>query len=204
MALDFARALTAACVAATTPVAGALRTMRDQLTSKQRLFIEHYIAIGGRDAAKAATLAGYLKGAKVTAFRLLRNPLILQELRTLAERKLKSNVALGAAVLEDLARNAKNESVKLKAAEALLDRGGLMLATISRHEVTVTNSRTDKELLERVEQLTRELGLGAKVIDQPPPQIHPLPAISAMPGQVTDVELVDAVEVMDPLTDLNP
>lgn len=166
-----------------------------KLTQKQRRFLHHYLSLGGVNATRAAVLAGYeggRDGASVTAHRLLRNPVILSELRDLAEKKLKANVAMAASVLEELATSAKNEAVRLKAAETLLDRGGLMLATISKHEITVTNSRTDKELLERVEQLTRELGLGAKVIEQPPPQIQPLPAINAMPGQVTDAELVDA------------
>jgi len=162
--------------------------MRDKLTRKQRAFIEHFVAIGGRDAAKAASLAGYLKGAKVSAFRLLRQPLILQELRNLAERKLRSNVALGAAVLEDLARNAKNESVRLKAAESLLDRGGLMLQTVSKHEITVTHNRTDQELLARVEQLTRELGLAGRVIEHRPAAAPTVPAIEV-------VEVEDVVQV---------
>lgn len=63
-----------------------------------------------------------------------------------------------------------------------------MLQTVSKHEITVTHNRTDQELLARVEQLTRELGLAGRVIEQTPAAAPPLPAIEV-------VEVEDVVRV---------
>lgn len=161
-------------------------TSTTDLTPRQRNFVKHYITLGGVNAAQAATLAGYSngdaggRGSAIAAYRLLRNPAILAEIRVQAEKRLQSNVGMAAQIIEDLARNAKNEGVKLKAAEALLDRGGMMMATISRHEVAVIHKRSDDELRARVEQLAKELGLAGRVIEHRPAATPPVPAIEGV------------------------
>ena len=142
--------------------------MNDKLTPKRAAFVKAYLATGGANATQAAIAAGYSgkgggAGAAVTASRLLREPLVLQAIKEEAERRLRAGVALGASTLEELARNAQSESVRLQAAQSLLDRGGLQLASLSKHEVVVEH-RSDDELRARVEQLQRELGLNARVI----------------------------------------
>lgn len=167
----------------------------DRLTPKQRRFVDHYLSLGGVNATRAAVLAGYeggRNGAGVTAHRLLKQPAILQAIRDLAEARLRSGVALAASVLEELAKTAKNESVRLKAAESLLDRGGLMLQTVSRHEVHVIHSKTDEELRARVEQLAKELGLAGRIIEHRPAAAPTVPAI-----EVVEVEDVDVVNGSD-------
>ena len=98
-----------------------------------------------------------------------------------AERRLRAGVALGATTLEELALNAQSESVRLQAAQALLDRGGMQLASLSEHHVVVKDERSDDELRARVEQLQRELGLSAKVIsgEVVRPRSLPAPVIDA-------------------------
>lgn len=148
------------------------------LTAKQRAFVRAYISLGGTNATAAAVTAGYAPskskkrgdrsaGASVTAHRLLQKPTILKAIREETERALRAGVALGAHTLEQLCREANSESVRLQAAQALLDRGGMQLATLSQHHVVVEDRRTEGELLARVKELQRELGLNS--IDITPP-----------------------------------
>jgi phage terminase small subunit len=158
--------------------------MSDQdtkLTYKQRAFVRHYVKLGGTNATSAALAAGYAAspsekggrapGASVTASRLLNNPAILRAIRDETERSLRAGVALGANVLEQLCREANSESVRLQAAQALLDRGGLQLANLSQHNIVIEDKRTEGELLARVKELQRELGLQA--IDITPAGLTP-------------------------------
>lgn len=152
----------------------------EKLTKRQAAFVKAYIATGGTNATQAAITAGYSvakgkAGPATQAHALLQLPHILEAIRKETERCLQAGVALGANVLYELASDGKSESVRLQAAQALLDRGGMQLATLSQHTVTIEDKRTDDELRARVEQLQRELGLTAKVIPGevvPPPQIE--------------------------------
>jgi len=145
--------------------------MRDQpLTQKQRRFVTQHVRLGGVNGCAAALAAGYAgkdggAGAAVTAHRLLRNPRVLAAIREEAERSLNAGLPIGTTVLQELAQNAVNESVRLKAATELIDRGGLRLMNLSQHTVVIKDERSDDELRARVEQLQRELGLSARVID---------------------------------------
>jgi phage terminase small subunit len=170
----------------------------EKLTPKQLAFVRAHIRLGGLNATQAAIAAGYSgkgngAGAAVTACRLLNKPHILDALRKETERSLRGGVAIGAAVLEDLAKSAKSEAVRFQAAQALLDRGGMQLTSVSEQRIVVEDRRSDLELLERVTELQRELGLSTKVIDA-----HPLiPAQHGTP-YTTDPNVSDAVLVGDP------
>lgn len=156
--------------------------MTGKLTPKQQAFVRAFIGTGGSNATAAAIAAGYSgkgkgAGAAVTASRLLRQPLVLQELRAETERRLRAGVALGASTLEELCKSANSESVRLQAATALLDRGGLQLAHLTKSHVTIEDRRSDAELKARIEALSRELGLQAKVIEARPAPAQSLPLI---------------------------
>ena len=143
--------------------------VKSDLTARQLGFVKAYVKLGGMNATQAAIAAGYSgkgdrNGAAVAASRLLQRPVIIQAIREEVERTLRAGVALGASVLEQLAREGKSESVRLQAAQALLDRGGMQLASLSEHHVVVEDKRTDAELLNRVQELARELGVGTRVI----------------------------------------
>jgi len=95
------------------------------LTEKQDAFCDEYVANGGRGTA-AAKAAGYAeKSAHVEANRLLKNPLILQEVYK------RTALAVGAAApralmtIIEMSTNAKSDYVKLEASRDLLDRAGL-------------------------------------------------------------------------------
>lgn len=95
------------------------------LTEKQDAFCDEYVANGGRGTA-AAKAAGYAeKSAHVEANRLLKNPLILQEVYK------RTALAVGAAApralmtIIQMSTNAKSDYVKLEASRDLLDRAGL-------------------------------------------------------------------------------
>lgn len=144
------------------------------LTPFQRKFVLAYCANGG-NGAQAALAAGYAEGsARQRASELVTNPRILAAIREETERRLRSGVALGAKVLLDLAENAESEAVRLKAAEALLDRGGLLLIARSETVHRVIDERSDEELLARLRALSGELGLPfAKMIEGDAEEIRP-------------------------------
>lgn len=136
----------------------------DPLSDRQRNFVRAFVR-NGANGTQAAITAGYSeRGAGVTAHRLLRTPAVLAFLREETERVLNAGIAIGADVLVKLATAAKSESVRLQAATALLDRGGLPLKALTEHRHVIEDRRSDAELLERVNELARELGIGAKKI----------------------------------------
>jgi hypothetical protein len=158
-----------------------LKITPSKLTPKRKNFVKAFLATGGKNGKQAAIMAGYSdKGncAAAIAYQLLHDPTVLAEIRQESDRKLRAGVALGAATLEELAGKANSESVRLQAAVALLDRGGMQLVSRSEQHVIVKDERTDDELRARVAQLQRELGLSAKVIQAEiiPPRTLPAPA----------------------------
>ncbi len=181
------------------------------LSEMEARFVAEYIAGGGADATRAALRAGYAaKSAHVSAHHLLRRDRVLTAIKREAERRLQAGVALGAAVLVELATGAKSETVRRQAAKDLLDHGGLPAITRSEHVVTVRDNRTDAQLRAHVERLSRELGLAAVTIEGTATEA-PAPA-AALPAPVAiDVdadeggyvpEHVEHVEPDDPLAAL--
>ena len=130
-----------------------------QLTDKQQDFVRYYVENGG-NASKAARDAGYGESsAHATAWHMLRQNHIMEAVKYETLRAIAIRVPLAQAILVDLAENAQNESVKLKAAEALLDRGGLQLAQSLNLHVRPVDERTDEELIARCRELQKELGI---------------------------------------------
>ena len=107
---------------------------------------------------------------------MLSLPHIQQAIRKEAEDLLNANVGLAAKVLVELATTSKSDAVRLQAAVALLDRGGLPFIRQSEHTHRVEDHRSDAELKQHILKLTSELGLNAKVIEQAPQPIEPTPA----------------------------
>ena len=95
-----------------------------ELTTKQAAYVEAYVDNGGH-GTNAATTAGYSKtSAASESSRLLRNPLIQQEIqkRMIMELGLSAPAALQQ--IKRLSRTAKSDYVKLEASRDLLDRAG--------------------------------------------------------------------------------
>lgn len=154
--------------------------MNALLTEKQRAFVTEFVG-NGANRRKAVVSAGYSeKGIDQTAHHLLSLPHIQQAIREEAEDLLNSNVGIAAKVLVELATNSKSDSVRLQAAQSLLDRGGLPFVRQTEHKHTLEDNRTDAELRAHIKRLSDELGLNAKVIDhEPGTGLEPRKAIPA-------------------------
>lgn len=170
-----------------------------KLTTRQRVFVQTYVKMGGRNATAAAISAGYGQaGAHVTGHRLLQRDYILEAIKKETERCLRAGVAVAYDTLQDLAQHAESESVRLNASLAMLDRGGLQLAQRTEHHHVIEDKRSDGELLARIEKLQRDLGL--KTI---PGEVVELKALPRIPGQtLPPVEIVpeEAEAVTNPVT----
>src|SRR5689334_1563173 len=106
--------------------------MKEALSPREQKFVEALSrGLGKRDAAIAA---GYsAKSAHGIASQLLNRPRVLDAIRAAAEKRINAGVAIAAKVLLELAEKAKSEDVRLRAAQALLDRGGMQLIRQSEH-----------------------------------------------------------------------
>jgi phage terminase small subunit len=95
------------------------------LTPKQDAFCDEYVANGGKGTA-AAKAAGYAEAsAHVEANRLLKNPLILQEIYKRTAIAIGASAPKALAQIIGLSSTAKSDYVRLEASKDLLDRAGL-------------------------------------------------------------------------------
>ncbi len=135
------------------------------LTEKQIAFVHWYVELGGRDASRAAELAGYstqAEGHRVIAHRLLRMPKMLAAIRHEVETKVKAGAALAMSQLLHLAEHGAPDSVRLAASQAVLDRAGLLVSKTSSHHVVVEDRRSTAELVARIREMAGRLGLDPK------------------------------------------
>lgn len=172
-----------------------------KISPKELRFVQAYVRLGGMNGTQAAIAAGYgVSGAHVQAHRLLRRPHVLSAIKDETERGLRAGVAIGASVLEELAKTAASESVRLQAAQSLLDRGGMRLANISEHHHIIEDRRSDSELLDRINELSRELGIGAKVIPGESRRVDSAPALPLADhaaGAFPTVEIPEDAEALE-------
>lgn len=94
------------------------------LTKKQMRFVEAYVDNGGHQSAAAIT-AGYPEtNASSQASRLIRNPLIQQEIMKLTLQRIGLKAVPALQQVVSLAASARSEYVRLEASKDLLDRAG--------------------------------------------------------------------------------
>jgi hypothetical protein len=165
----------------------------DPITPKEQQFVQAFIRLGGRNATEAALQAGYSPtgnraSARELGSRLLRRPRVMQAIKEATERNLRAGVVIGASVLEDLAKGATSESVRLQAALALLDRGGMQLANRTEHHHVIEDQRSDAELRAHILELSRSLGL---VPVLPADIVQPI-ALANSRGDVEDVQSIES------------
>jgi phage terminase small subunit len=134
------------------------------LTKPQQAFVTAVMLDGGKNYKAAALIAGYggnPNAAHVSAHHLMRNPKVLAAIREEADRRLRSGVALASSTLVELCGDvSQSGSVRLKAAEALLDRGGLLL--VKEHVVHHEDNRATKEVREMILSLAKANNLDIK------------------------------------------
>jgi len=156
------------------------------LTAKQSAFVWHFVYTHPGHKTKAAAAAGYPEGnaAKSLGWRLTNNPKVLDAIREESQRALDASVALGRHVIEDLASNARSESVRLQAAQALLDRGGMTLAHKVEHQHTHTHEiaqLSTAELQARIARRAKELGIAIPSLADSRAEVPALEVIDVQP-----------------------
>ena len=107
------------------------------LTPLQENFVEEFCAtFQKRDSA---VRAGYSKsGAAVRANELLKNSEVVSEIRRRIELSFVGLVVEARDSLAEIMRSGgKDDAVRLKATESVLNRAGLLVRTMSEHHVTV-------------------------------------------------------------------
>jgi hypothetical protein len=101
------------------------------LTEKQLAFVKEVAQGAGK--TQAAITAGYAEAsAAAEAWRLCRNPLIMQEINRLSIERFAERAPAMMSVVEELALTAKSGMVRLMAAQDWLDRAGYK--PIERHQ----------------------------------------------------------------------
>ena len=136
------------------------------LTEKQRAFVMALVDCGG-NATSAARKAGYLDsgngGINVLAHRLTHDERIQNALIEESRKRIKAASIIAVDFLVDVLKSAKYEQKeRLKAAEMLLNRGGLHALT--EHKVDVVHKQdTDSQILE-VYQGAMRLGIDPRTL----------------------------------------
>lgn len=133
----------------------------EDLTDKQRAFVEAFLALGGDQGAATEAVVKTnpdIKSREVarqTAYRHLHNPRVLAVLRQMTEGQFKIDAVRAAAKLGEMLDGTVNgmpvkSSDVLKAAQDILNRAGL--AGVQRVEHTHTDNRSLEEIKEAVRQ----------------------------------------------------
>ena len=129
------------------------------LTGKQRAFVQHYVAAGGKRGGAAARAAGYSKArGRSCAYELLRNPKVKDAIREHAEHSLDARSIMASVLalkmLEDDLQS-DNPRARQHAINAILDRTGYARRVTQEVAVTV-DGRTTRELIAEIQQLTAQ------------------------------------------------
>lgn len=151
------------------------------LTEQQRRFVVAYTMAGHQGATAAARAAGYSDNedaAKVRAFHLLRNPKVADALKEWTATAVAGRGAfIGLQALEAIAQDAEHRD-QFKAAATLLAIAGFAAKT--EHQVTVTDERSDRDVIGSILGLANQLGIDAR------------PLLGRAGADVIDVEAVEA------------
>lgn len=100
---------------------------------------------------------------KSTAYRLTHDPKILAAIREAADSMIRASILVGAGVLVEIA-NTPHHKDRFKAAEALLNRGGLIVAAQHNVNLTVTEDTPNSQVIDRIKVLSAQLGIDPKVL----------------------------------------
>jgi phage terminase small subunit len=147
--------------------------------------------------AEAARLAGYKTGHKQEAYRLMRNPRVLEAIREEAGKRLQASALLGAMVLEEIALDPLHKD-RLKAATELLNRGGMQL--VEKHEHIVKDERNAAELVQFIKSMAQKNNLDPrKLLGQAEPveaEFTEVPCTDEKPLRGSDEEDDDFLAIL--------
>lgn len=173
------------------------------INPQQRAFVMALLETGGQDNTLAARMAGYggdsATGVRTTAYRLAHDAKVVEAIREHADKTIRSSVALGASVLVEIARDTMHKD-RFKAANALLDRGGLLLVQKSEVHHTHTDGTT-KEMIAEIVALAEKMGIDpAQLLGQ---GAGSMPGSRRLSGPVVDAEFTEVAEpTLEGLEDL--
>lgn len=150
------------------------------INPKQRAFVRAFVLTGGSNATRACAMSGYgdTEGSRrATAWRLTHDPKILAAIKEAADSMLRANILIGSQVLVEIAQNPHHKD-RFKAAQALLDRGGLIVAAQHNVNLNITEETPNSQIIDRIKVLSSQLGLDPSVLlgreaskSLPPPSI---------------------------------
>ena len=111
------------------------------LTPMQSRFVDCLVSNGGKKT-QAAKDAGYSeRTARTRAYELFRNENVQAVIAKRSDAQIKSHIPLAIGVIKDLALYSKSDSVRLQAAQDILNRAGMR----PKQEVHVNHTLTTKE-----------------------------------------------------------
>jgi phage terminase small subunit len=148
-----------------TEAAESLGPAMSALTERQRAFVVTFIEFPTLSHVECARRAGYPdngENAKVVAHRLLTSERVLKALNEELDKRFRRDAVLGRSVLLEIAQD-KEHPQRLKAAEALLNRGGF--GVLHEQRIRVEHSDMSSEaMIERIRALAHSLGLDAAAL----------------------------------------
>lgn len=137
-----------------------MRSYLEDLSPQQKIFIRAFVDAKGKHGAQttAARAAGYSEDTvHQIANNLMRNPKILRAIKEEVTRRYDSASVLALAVIMELAGGAADEAVRLKAAIALKEQAGHVAVKVQKHEHSLEDNRSDKELIDYAKGLVETL-----------------------------------------------
>jgi phage terminase small subunit len=138
-------------------VVGIHQGSKQALTKQQEIFVKAYVANGG-DKKAAGEAAGYVDPGS-QAWHQLQTPKILQAIHDETLRAFATDAPVARKVLVELMTMSLKDTIRLEAAKALLGYAGMNPA--QRHEIAVSDTRTDEQIRERITALMEDLGMRA-------------------------------------------
>ena len=144
----------------------------DQLTDKQKAFVGAFVARGGVNHAECARLAGYAESdIRNTAYRLMRDPKILQAIREECENADRGLLPLARAALQRLIENPAHKD-HFAAIKFLCGCLGISPVTKSESKRTVEHTANLPALVE-LKMLAQQLKLEpAQMIELNPEKVE--------------------------------
>lgn len=136
------------------------------INPKQRAFVRAFVLTGGTNATRACAMSGYgetEESRKSTAYRLTHDQKILAAIREAADSMIRASILVGANVLTEIAQTPHHKD-RFKAAEALLNRGGLIVAAQHNVNLTVTEDTPNNQVIDRIKVLSAQLGIDPRVL----------------------------------------
>lgn len=134
------------------------------LTERQKLFVNHLLTTGSNNMTAAAAAAGYTGTRMIigrTAHRLAHDPKIQFAIQEEAKRRVNANVIAAVSRVAELVSH-HDPKIALKAAEIVMNRGGIHAVSEVKHSHEVTYN--DDEMVQRLAVLAGKLGLDAAAL----------------------------------------